>query len=878
MCSGRDVVESGMGKSAIRVGKRSITVSNLDKVLYPGGRFNKASVIEYYSNIAPVLLPHFKNRPVTLVRYPDGVFKESFYEKNAPGFTPNWVKTFPVPRSEGGKINYILINDLPTLVWVANLAALELHPFLHRAPKIDTPTHVVFDLDPGEGVDILGCAEVAFMVKEVLEKLNLTAFAKVSGSKGIQIYVPLNRAVTYDQTSRFARTTAELLMREQPGRIVSEMAKSLRTGKVFIDWSQNNRSKTTVGVYSLRAKRERPFVSMPVEWDELKRAIASKKTERLFFSPQAALDRIREQGDLFAPVLKLKQRLPESFRDAVEEPSPAPKSLAEYAAKRQFSKTSEPVPELPRRSAQGSRRRYVIQKHAAQHLHYDLRLEMHDVLKSWAVPKGMPLRHGETRSAFATEDHPIEYLEFEGIIPKGQYGGGTVMVWDIGTYEKVEGNYYAGELKVYLTGHKCKGEWTLQRANRNRGKENAWLLIKTSGSAKKLAPKTEGLSALSRRSLEEIAHGNSVVWHSNREGQPLSQSDETATKKASETRSGRRRRTSISKQSKNRLQQPPDFVAPMKATLVQTLPGGPEWIYEVKWDGYRALGVKGGDQVRLLSLKNKDLTADFPSVAEAVQSVRANTALLDGEIVALNERGVPSFQALQNRASLSNDWTITYYAFDLLNLEGEDLRKLPLEQRKARLQEILEGSAVRFSANMPGKPAEIVEVVKRAGLEGIIAKQKDSTYIGGTRSRAWQKFKLAQSQEFVIGGYNPEGKTFSSLLVGYYEGESLMFAGKVRQGLNPPLRNSLRKEFTPLEIIECPFANLPTSKTGHFGEGITESDMIKLRWMRPKLVAQVSFTEWTSYGLLRHATFLGLREDKDPKEVVRESVGSVETK
>ena len=235
-------------------------ISNPQKILYPAGKFRKADVVDYYRKVARFLLPHFKNRPVTLKRYPDGVHGEAFYEKDAPGFTPEWVKTFPVPRREGGPdINYILINDMATLMWAANMAALELHPFLHRVPKIENPTHVVFDLDPGEGTDIFDCARVAFLLRDVLKRLRLKSFAQVSGSKGIQVYVPLNTPTTYEATQPFARAIAELLEREHVHLVVSEMAKNLRVGKVFIDWSQNADHKTTIGVYSLRAKRHAPL-------------------------------------------------------------------------------------------------------------------------------------------------------------------------------------------------------------------------------------------------------------------------------------------------------------------------------------------------------------------------------------------------------------------------------------------------------------------------------------------------------------------------------------------------------------------------------------------------------------------------------------------
>ncbi|HTL16585.1 MAG TPA: non-homologous end-joining DNA ligase [Patescibacteria group bacterium] len=837
-----------MGKSVIRIGGRKIAVTNLEKILYPGGRFTKAKVIDYYARVAPVLLPHFRNRPVTLVRYPDGVFKEFFFEKNAPGFAPTWIRTFPVPRSEGGVINYILLNDLPTLLWAANLAALELHPFLHRAPNLQRPTHIVFDLDPGEGADILTCSRVAFLIRDVLAGLKLKAFPKVSGSKGIQVYVPLNTPATYDATQSFARAIADLLSRQHPKLIVSEMSKALRSRKVFIDWSQNYQTKTTVGVYSLRAKHPQPFVSMPVQWAELAQAVEANDSEALFFTPEAALTRIDRQGDIFESVLTVKQRLPKDFLEALPDLART-KSLGRYDARRDFSRTAEPEPMLRQRSAQGSRRRFVVQKHAAQHLHYDLRLEMQDVLKSWAVPKGIPLAQGERHSAFATEDHPLDYLEFEGVIPKGQYGGGTVMVWDIGTYDRLSGNYYSGELVVFLNGQKLKGEWTLNRLKENEQPDKEmWLLTKTGGAARRISSKRKEVSAVSGRRIEEIAKQPGPVWQSNRGNQ-----------------ASVRKRTKPAKSLA-----PPAFISPMKATLVSNLPEGPEWLYEVKWDGYRALAAKSGDTVRLLSLKNKDLASAFPTVVDAVRTVRADTALLDGEIVAVNPEGKPSFQALQNRASLGKQWEVIYYGFDLLSLDGNDLKNLPLVQRRAQLKDVLDHSAVRFSAELYGQVDRILRTAKAAGLEGIIAKSKSSVYQARTRSLDWRKFKLDKSQEFVIGGYNPEGDTFSSLLVGYYEGSKFLFAGKVRQGLNPASRKALKKSLNAIALKRCPFFNLPSSKTGHFGEGITPEQMATLRWARPELVARIRFTEWTSYGLLRHATFEGLRDDKDPREVVKE--------
>jgi bifunctional non-homologous end joining protein LigD len=305
-------------RETIRVDGREVALSNLDKVLYPEAKFRKAQVIHYYARVAEVLLPHLKDRPVTLKRYPDGVAGKFFYEKDAPASTPEWVKTFAVPRRErGGEIHYILINDLATLTWVANMASLELHPFLHRVPKIEQPTAVVFDLDPGPGADILTCAQVALLLKDLFAEMKLECFAKVSGSKGLQVYAPLNTETNYEVTGGFAKAVAQLMEERHPELIVSKMAKELRKKKVFVDWSQNSDFKTTVAVYSLRAKSGTPYVSMPVTWEELSGALKKKDTGRLFFEAGAALKRVEKVGDLFAAVLQLKQRLPLDFEAGI---------------------------------------------------------------------------------------------------------------------------------------------------------------------------------------------------------------------------------------------------------------------------------------------------------------------------------------------------------------------------------------------------------------------------------------------------------------------------------------------------------------------------------------------------------------------------------
>ncbi len=298
-------------KSEIKVAGRKLVVSNLEKVLYPKAKFTKADVIDYYVRVAPVLLPHLMNRPMTLKRYPDGVDGFFFYEKECPSHHPSWVKTFKVPaQREEGHINYCLMNDLPTLVWAANLADLELHPFLHRAPALGRPTALAFDLDPGPPANVVACCQVALWLRAIFDALGLKSFAKTSGSKGLQVFIPLNTPVTYAQTKAFARSIAERLAAEYPKLVVSQMKRALRPGKVFIDWSQNDQHKTTVSVYSLRAKSH-PTVSTPVTWKEVESASRSRKSAQVLeFESHEVLRRIEQHGDLFANVLKLKQRLP----------------------------------------------------------------------------------------------------------------------------------------------------------------------------------------------------------------------------------------------------------------------------------------------------------------------------------------------------------------------------------------------------------------------------------------------------------------------------------------------------------------------------------------------------------------------------------------
>ena len=522
--------------ATLTVEGHDVPVSNLEKIYYPKAGFTKGEMLDYYIKIAPVLLPHLKGRPLTLKRYPNGVEAPFFYEKQCPKPKPPFVETCQVARHhEPGSIQFCLVNNLPTLVWAANLGDLEMHTFLSRAPHVHKPTQIVFDLDPGAPADAVQCAQVALWLKEMFEQMGLEIFVKSSGSKGLQVYVPLNTSITYEATSPFAKAVAQTLEKAHPELVVSDMKKELRKGKVLVDWSQNSETKTTVCVYSLRAK-DQPFVSMPLEWAEVEKCLKKKDASLVYFTAEEALKRVKKKGDLFAPVLTLKQDLKKAIKALSSGETPAKKerlkgtgdgSISAYNAKRDFTQTAEPSGKKKRA---GKELLFVIQKHDASHLHYDFRLELDGVLKSWAVPKGPQTDMETKRLAMMVEDHPYDYARFEGTIPEGNYGAGTVMVWDIGTWENLGPEPHeglkSGKLHFQLNGKKLKGEWALVKMHGPRAtKGNEWLLLKHGKAMKPISAKQDDTSAISGRSLEEIAGPKSRKWTSGRKAKAPAEED-----------------------------------------------------------------------------------------------------------------------------------------------------------------------------------------------------------------------------------------------------------------------------------------------------------------------------------------------------------------
>lgn len=530
-------------------------------------------------------------------------------------------------------------------------------------------------------------------------------------------------------------------------------------------------------------------------------------------------------------------------------------ALHEYRAKRDFKVTREP--KAVKKASKGTPL-FVIQKHDASHLHYDFRLELDGVLKSWAVPKGPPYAHEEKRLAMQVEDHPFDYAKFEGIIPQGEYGGGTVMVWDIGTWESLSADpakeLAHGKLHFLLHGKKLEGEWRLVQMHKGE-KGNEWLLVRNGESMKPVSKKQDDESVLTGRTMKAIEQEKDAIWHS------------MDVKKRAEKDKEKKGNAADGSLLKH-------FVEPMKAKLVNQ-PGAGDWRFELKWDGYRALGIKAGKEVALISRNKKLMTDKFPEVAEAIRGLECKEAILDGEIVALDDQGKSSFQLLQDYQNHAEKPPLAYYVFDLLSLNGKSIANEPLSERKERLGELIGKGAgvIRPSPALDGAYEELLAQVRKHGIEGLVGKLADSKYEAGKRGGAWIKIKVVNEQEFVIGGYSQPGgsrKHFGALLVGYYEGGKLQFASKVGTGYSDAVLKEIHQRLDAIRVDRCPFVNLPAKRAGRWGQGITKAEMAKCVWTKPELVCQVRFTEWTNDGGLRHPSFQGLREDKAAEEVVRE--------
>jgi len=550
--------------------------------------------------------------------------------------------------------------------------------------------------------------------------------------------------------------------------------------------------------------------------------------------------------------------------------------LSEYNKKRDFNKTKEPKGKVKKGDAA---LHFVVQKHAASHLHYDFRLEIGGVLVSWAIPKGPIADPSVKRLAMHVEDHPMDYIDFEGTIPQGEYGGGTVMVWDTGTYvpENAESGadseklmqkmHEDGNIKIVLSGKKLKGSYHLVHMH---GKEKEWLLMKAKD---EFADKKdfEQTSVLTGRTLDEIAADKkSDVWESNHEDTKkpakknlLSEADDTPNEQDSLDQPAF---TAEDVADAKKLTAFPEDWKPQLATLADEVFDSKDWLYETKFDGYRALIMINDGKVKLMSRNGLSFNSKYMPLVAAFGAIK-NNVVLDGEIVVEDKNGLSHFQWLQYFAENPNRGQLKCYVFDILYFNGFDLTPLPLLQRKKILEALLpQTDEIIYSGHIIGDGAKALEKIKKAGGEGLIAKKADSKYYINRRSKEWLKIKVTKEQEMVIGGFtDPKGSRsgFGSLLFGYYEGNKLIYSGKVGTGFNEDSLKDMYERLLKLERKTSPFESVPREER-------------RAHWISPELVAQIKYSEWTETNSLRHPVFIALRNDKNAKDVVREQASATE--
>jgi bifunctional non-homologous end joining protein LigD len=744
-----------------------VRLTNPDKVLYPATGTTKAEVFDYYVNIAEVMIPHIAGRAVTRKRWPNGVEEASFFEKQLASSAPDWLGRGTLVH-KSGTTTYPIVDTVEGVAWLAQQASLEVHVPQWRfvSDEQGPATRIVFDLDPGEGVTMRQLCEVAHEVKELMGDIGLTTYPLTSGSKGLHLYAPLEKPISSHGAVVLAKRVAQQLEKVMPKLVTSTMTKSLRTGKVFLDWSQNNASKTTIAPYSLRG-REHPTVAAPRTWEE----ISDPDLRHLRFDE--VLERVDKHGDLLAD---LDEKI--RFEDR----------LTKYRSMRDAAKTPEPVPQKP--PTTGNNDKFVIQEHHARRLHYDLRLERDGVLVSWAVPKNLPDTPAVNHLAVHTEDHPLEYLTFHGTIPKGEYGAGEMIVWDTGTYETEKFNDHppdgparGGEVIVTLHGEKIDGRYALIQ--------------------------TDGKNWLAHRMKE---------------------------------------------QHQFRFQD----LRPMLSTegSVDKYKAG-QWAFEGKWDGYRVLVDADHGKLCVLSRRGRDVTNEYRQFEALAADLADHHVVLDGEAVALDESGVPSFSEMQNRARSTR---VEFWAFDILLLDGRWLLRAKYRDRRRLLETLAEGGGLIVPPLLGGDGPDAMEHARKRKWEGVIAKKWDSTYQPGRRSSSWIKDKIWCTQEVVIGGWRQgEGGRSSgigALLLGIPEDGGLHFAGRVGTGFTEKELSKLKTIFKPLHTDQSPFnARLPTQDA----KGVT--------FIRPELVGEVRYSERTGDGRLRQPSWRGLRPDKTPDEV-----------
>ena len=779
-----------------QVGKRRFELSNLTKVLFPRDGIIKAELVEYYLTIAPTILAHVKGRPLSLVRFPDGIGGQSFFQKNRPDWAPEWLEHVTLGEE---KKDYVIASEEAALVWLANLACIELHQMHSRAPHFESPNYIVYDFDPPESCPFSRVVELALAFKEHLEGFGYHPFVKTTGRKGLHVLTPIEPKGSFSAAFDAAKAVAQPFVEQHGTALTLQIRKDARGGKVLLDIYRNRASQTIVAAYSVRGLDGAP-VSTPLQWEEL----AGLESSRAF-DLHTVPARVKSMGDPWEAMAAYATPLHTAGGRIRKKSSPArgpltqpvaspasdpefrrhktPEQLAGYARKRSFARTPEPPP-APVVSGGNA---FVVHRHHASRLHYDLRLEQDGVLKSWAVPKGLPPRPGIRRLGVNVEDHPLDYVNFEGAIPKGEYGGGMMWRFAQGSYEitkeKKDGFYFR------LHSRELNAEYRMHRT-----RENQWLI--------------------------ERVDQPQIDWLH-------------------------------------------DAVEPMLARSSDQLPAG-DYLYEVKWDGLRALVTLDEGAVTIRGRNGMDMTRQFPELLIPEEAFRATSARFDGEIVCLDAAGRPEFETVIQRMQQKTPGGIerarakhpaVCYLFDCLYLDGRPIVNEPLFRRREWLQDALRGHPAYRLSEAVAEGAEFLAAVKQLGLEGVVAKQRLSTYLPGQRSEAWLKIKARQTAECIIMGYTrgtgARAGTFGALHLAQRAGAAsgeLKYVGKVGSGFDDRTLARIAAQLRQLEVVPRPVREKPV-------------DDARSVWLKSALLCEVQFASRTKDGALREPVFLRLRPD-----------------
>ncbi|EFV90330.1 ATP-dependent DNA ligase [Dietzia cinnamea P4] len=864
----------------MKVDGRTVRFTHPDKVLYEATGTTKADVLEYYTAVAPLLMTYAGNRPVTRKRWPDGTDADSFFEKNLPQHAPDWVPSVTIEHSSR-TVTYPVLDSPATLAWFAQQAALELHvpQWTLTNGEPGRTRRIVIDLDPGESVELDTTAKVALRVRDLLSEAGLESFPVTSGSKGIHLYARLDKAVTAASASKVAKEIAQSLAKQTPDLVTATMKRSIRDGKVFVDWSQNSGAKTTVAPYSLRGRAE-PWVAAPRSWEEL----GDGGLTHLHWDE--VLKRLDADGDLLdglegtakkggsakekasssgsaSRAKKSSGGKKSSSSSADEDPEPADTSstdvegcdaeptsgdavvtsLEEYRRKRDRRKTPEPFEgEVETDRSGGDGPIFVIQEHHARRLHYDLRLEHHGVLASWAVPKNLPTEPKDRRLAVNTEDHPLGYETFEGTIPKGEYGAGHMTIWDRGWYECEK--WREDEIIVWLDGEKVSGRYVLVRTS---AEKNQWI-------------------------VQYMKDQSPDSFYGGRDNPKSSYPDDDTRARGS---GGSRRFDGAGDKARSRSTDRTDSAARPDAPPLPMIPTAAEvtelpddtWAFEGKWDGYRVTLATDGAQTRLVSRNGNsmDWLADgFPGLAEALE----RRAVLDAELVILDANGVPDFASLAKQAAAEGKDSslppVELFVFDVLEVDGVDLQKQAWERRREVLDllapAVREVDRVHVPEVLDGPGDRALAEAEEYGWEGIVAKRRDSKYESGRRSKAWLKQKLLTTTEAVVGGWRP-GKggrsgSLGSLLLGLPAETGLAYIGRVGTGFTDKQARALLAELEPLR-----------RKTSPFVEQLPADARRDAVWVTPKIVVEVRHQGFTDDGNMRQPSWRDIRRDKLPGDL-----------